>query len=133
MQLAKDYYYFFFKWWLGSNKFALLQLFLIFLQFKVWNLSVPSKKNINYPQGWILFLTHSTIKVPWAINQASCTISNLTECKMDPQNLKQSNCSNLLAFAYRTLGSYQPNLNWNKNFDGSENSYQSTYLLEIME
>ena len=45
----------------------------------------------------------------------------------------QSKGSNLLVFVYRFLGNYQPNLNWKKDLDGKENSYQSTYLWEIME
>ena len=39
-----------------------------------------------------------------------------------------SKCSNLLVFIYSTLGNYQSNLNRKKNLDGSESSYQSTYL-----
>ena len=42
-------------------------------------------------------------------------------------------CSSLLAFVYRTLGSYQPNLNWKKDLDGSGNFNQSTYLQERIE
>ena len=37
-------------------------------------------------------------------------------------------CSNLLVLAYKTLASYQPNLNWKKDLDESENSLKSTYL-----
>ena len=40
-----------------------------------------------------------------------CIISNLTECKMEPQNWVQSKCSKLLLLVYSTLGSYQPNFN----------------------
>ena len=52
----------------------------------------------------------------------------MTGCKMELQNLMQSKYFNLLLFLYRTLGSYQPNLNWEKDLDGSENSYQSIDL-----
>ena len=45
----------------------------------------------------------------------------------------QSKCSKLIAFVFRTLGSYQPNLNWKKDSDRSKNLYQSNYLSEILE
>ena len=37
--------------------------------------------------------------------------------------LDTNKCSNSLVFVYRTLGSYQPNLNWKKDLDRSKNSY----------
>ena len=52
----------------------------------------------------------------------------LTGYKIEPQKKIHSTCSSLLAFVYRVLWSHQSNLNWKKDLNGSQNSYQGTYL-----